>query len=122
MVLISDSLSFFVNPYSWPGWWAANVFHMLGGAYAFFFCRALWLYAKSFYKIEMPLGAEIIIWVGGALVVGVFWEWYEFIIDRYGVWVLGVTSFMTYADNIGDLMFDFLGALIAFVFLRYVRK
>jgi len=119
-VFISESFYLFADPFSWSGWWAANVLHTLGGVYAFFFCRALWLYMKSFNKMEIPLPIEIMIWIGGALIVGVFWEWYEFILDRYGVWVLGNVSLATYADNIGDLLIDFFGALLAGIY--YWRK
>jgi len=116
MVFISRNFYLFADPFSWSGWWMANIMHMLGGVYAFFFCRALWLYYKPFYKIEMPPGAEIIIWIEGALILGVFWEWYELILDRYEVWVLGATSLGTYADNIGDLIFDVCGALLAGIY------
>lgn len=128
---IGGSLTFFsiyvvgsiVDPFSWSGWWVANGLHTLGGAYAFFFTRAIFRYAKLFYKMEMTKGAEIVIFLGGALILGVFWEWYELIIDGYEVLVLGLTSLATYADNIGDLAFDLLGALLAtFYYSKYGRR
>lgn len=122
LFLVSNRLSIFVDPFSWSGWWAANVLHTLGGAYVFFFSRAVWIYAKSFYKIEAPRGAEILFWIGGALILGVFWEWYELIIDRYEVWVLRKNSLMTYADNMGDLVFDLGGALLAGIYFWKSKK
>ena len=107
---------------SWTKWWIDNGFHTLGGAYAFFFVRALWRYAKLHYHIDMPFGGELIIWAGGALMIGVFWEWYELIVDRYEVFILHIPSIMTYADNIGDLAFDTLGALIAGAYLFWKSK
>ncbi len=109
---------FFFDPAtSWTLWWIDNVFHTFGGAYAFFFSRALWRYAKMHYQIALPFGGEVLIWIGGALIIGVFWEWYELIVDRYEVFILHVPSIMTYADNIGDLAFDTFGAVIAAIFL-----
>lgn len=115
-VIFSESFYLFADPYSDLGWWVAAVLHTLGGAYAFFFSRAVWQYAKTIYKIEIPHAVEIIIWVGGALVLGVFWEWYEFVIDRFMVLALRKDSLMTYADNIGDLLLDFGGALLAGIY------
>lgn len=107
---------------SWTKWWIDNAFHALGGVYAFFFSRAMWRYAKLHYRIDVPFGGEVLIWIGSALVIGVLWEWYELIIDRYEVFVLHIPSIMTYADNIGDLAFDTLGALIAALFLFWRKK
>lgn len=122
-VVLAYTPTFFFDPAtSWTLWWIDNGFHMLGGAYAFFFSRALWRYAKLHYQIVMPPGGEVLIWIAGALIIGVFWEWYELIVDRYEVFILRVPSIMTYADNIGDLAFDTFGALVAAALLRYRSK
>ena len=121
--VFANAASIFFDPFSWSGWWIANGFHTLGGAYAFFFTRAIFRYSKLSYRIEVPRGTEIVIFLGGALALGVFWEWYELFLDRYGVLVLGVVSTASYADNIGDLAFDILGALIAALyFFKHGRK
>ncbi len=117
IVALAYTPNFFFDAMSWKKWWIDNGFHTLGGAYAFFFSRTLWRYAKLHYHIDMPFGGEVLIWVGGALAIGVFWEWYELIVDRYEVFILHIPSIMTYADNIGDLAFDTLGALVAAVLL-----
>ncbi len=115
-------INYFLDPYPWSAWWVANVFHTLGGAYAFFFTRAVFQYATHNSKLEIPRWLEVSIFVAGALVLGVFWEWYELIIDRYEVFVLHLPSIMTYADNIGDLAFDALGGLISvWFYLKYKR-
>lgn len=94
-------------------WWIANFFHTIGGAYAVIFTKTVFQYYKSRNKIVLPSGFEILIFVGGAVILGVFWEWYELILDRYRLLVLGLPSTASYADNIGDLAFDSLGALLA---------
>lgn len=98
---------------TWESWWIANALHFIGGAYAFFFVRAVYGYMRPMHKISAPPATEIIIFVAGALILGVFWEWFEFVLDRYRVLIVGKDSLMTYADNIGDLITDTLGALVA---------
>lgn len=98
---------------TWESWWIANGLHFIGGAYAFFFVRAVFYYTKSYHKITAAPWAEILLFVIGALVLGVLWEWFEFVLDRYRVLIAGKESLMTYADNIGDLITDTLGAIVA---------
>ena len=101
-------------------WWVANFFHTIGGAFAVIFVRTFFQYYRLRNKIILPLVFEITIYIGGALILGVFWEWYELILDRYRLLILGIPSIASYADNIGDLAFDMLGALIvgAYLFLK----
>jgi len=107
--LMMDNATYFA-------WWVANFFHTIGGFYAFIFTKAVFQYYKSRNKIVFPSGLEFFILIGGAIILGVFWEWYELILDRYELLVLGLPSVASYADNIGDLAFDALGALIAAIF------
>lgn len=101
---------------SWTGWWFANVMHFVGGFYAFFFVRTCFLYTKSRHQISAPPATEIMLFIAGALIMGVFWEWYQLLFDRYRVFIEGLPSLMTYADNIGDLFIDTLGAMIAGIY------
>lgn len=108
---------------TWNAWWASNFFHTLGGAYAFFFTRAIYLRTLPYHKTATHPWMEILMFIAGAVVLGVMWEWLELIVDRYHVLILGRRSVMTYADNIGDLAFDALGAFVAAVtFMKYGRK
>ena len=102
---------------TWEAWWISNFLHLLGGAFAVFFVRELFNLAKARHQILVPRWMEFMILVGGALILGVFWEWFEFALDRYRVLIVGKPSFMTYADNIGDLIIDFLGAVAAGLYL-----
>lgn len=107
---------------TWESWWISNILHFIGGGYAVFFVRELFNLAKTRHEILVPRWMEFAILIGGALVLGVFWEWFEFAIDRYRVLIVGKQSIMTYADNIGDLIIDFLGALAAGVYFWKLRK
>lgn len=109
-------VSLFFDPWSWEAWWVANGFHFVGGIYAFFFIEALYSFAKQQTRIEMPRMFEALFFIGGALILGVFWEWFEFAIDRYYVLVVGRDSLMTYADTMGDLFLDTAGAIAASLF------
>ncbi len=103
---------------TWAAWRIASILHVIGGAYGFFFVRALFFYSRGAHRTVTAHWMETIIFVGGALVLGVMWEWYEFAVDRYHVIAMGGESIMTYADNIGDLLFDAAGALAAAFFLK----
>ena len=107
---------FFDAETSWTLWWIENGFHMLGGAYAFFLAREMFLFARLHHRTTTARWMELAIFVLGALAIGVAWEWFELAIDRYGAIVHGLPSIMAYADNIGDLVFDVSGALIAAFF------
>ncbi len=102
---------------AWTGWWIANLMHFVGGFYAFFFVRACFLYTKSKHRIEAPQATEIMLFIAGALIMGVFWEWYQLLFDRYRVFIEMKPSVMTYADNIGDLIIDTLGAMVAGIYV-----
>jgi hypothetical protein len=102
---------------TWTSWWIQNVLHFLGGFYAFFFVRTYFLYTKAKHQIEAPPLTEIILFMAGALIMGVFWEWFELLLDRYRVFIEMKPSVMTYADNIGDLVTDTLGAIVAGIYV-----
>lgn len=118
IVLASFLLSWYFGLTSLFGWWLANGLHFLGGVYAFFFIRFLFNATRRYHKTETAFLMKIIIFSGGALVLGVIWEWYEFIfIYQYGAFGLPSKSISVYSDTITDLMFDLLGALLAGVYL-----
>ena len=109
---------------TWTSWWIANFLHLIGGAYAFYFTRAIFYYTRPYHKTSAAPWMETIFFVAGAIVLGVWWEWYELAIDRYHVLVLGERSIMTYADNIGDLVIDALGAAAAalYEYKKYAKR
>lgn len=103
---------------TWESWRIANGLHFIGGAYAFFFVRAAFYYTRPYHKVTAEPWAETLLFIAGALIMGVLWEWFEFAIDRYRVLVMSRASLMTYADNIGDLIIDTFGAVAAAVYMR----
>jgi len=119
IVLFSCLVDYYFSPTSsWTGWWIANVFHVLGGIYAFFFVRALYHLTEKYHKTTTTFWFEIIIFAGGALILGVLWEWYEFVfIYKFGTSSLSQLSVTTYIDTILDLVFDAVGILFVSVYL-----
>ena len=118
IILAAAYAANFFIPDPWVHWAIANVFHVAGGAYAFFFVRAVFLYTAPSHQTRATWWMELLIFAGGALIIGVFWEWCELLIDRYKLFILREPSIMTYADNIGDLLFDAIGAATAAYFFR----
>ncbi len=58
--------------------------------------------------------------VGFVMIIGVAWEWYEFLFDHFAgtiVQKLGVAQ-PSLADTMDDLFNDFIGAIVAWVFWR----
>ena len=79
IVLTSFLFSRYFGLTSLSGWWLANSFHFIGGFYAFFFIKFIFNSAYKYHKTETAFLMKIIIFAGGALILGVLWEWYEFI-------------------------------------------
>ncbi|KKT41427.1 MAG: hypothetical protein UW30_C0008G0046 [Candidatus Giovannonibacteria bacterium GW2011_GWA2_44_13b] len=68
---------------------------------------------------QFPVLAKFIIFIGAVFFVGVFWEFWEFVLDRYLIHsgyslLLGV-----YEDTLKDLFMDFLGGAFGFIFIKY---
>jgi len=103
----------------------SNILHFLGGIYAFFFIASVFDVTKKYHNtITVPL-MRALIFICGALVLGILWEWYEFIFIYYDkVFILNRQSNMIYIDTISDLMLDLLGAGLAgfYYFVRELRK
>lgn len=97
-------------------WWFDVAAHFIGGMWAFGF----FLFLARFFEISI-LGGSNVLWiaeysalVGGVMMIGVFWEFGEFIADRY-IFETGFTYLGgTFEDTLADLFFDFLGASAGF--------
>lgn len=123
MVAIAQAAGFFFGYGSWRAWWFANLLHTSGGALAFFFARVLFLFTMPRHNTRTVWWMELLMFIAGAMLLGVIWEWYELVIDRYRMFILGLPSLMTYADSIGDLAFDTFGALIAvYMYRKYGKR
>ena len=120
IVLASFLFGWYSDLTSLFSWWVANSFHFLGGIYAFFFVKFVFNATRRYHKTETDFLMKIIVFAGGALIMGVLWEWYEFVfIYHYGNGVFGLLpkSITIYYDTMTDLMFDLLGAALAGVYL-----
>lgn len=120
IVLASFLFGWYFGLTSLFSWWVANGFHFFGGVYALFFIRFVFNAMRKYHKTETSFLMKIIIFSGGALILGVIWEWYEFIfIYHYGAFELSPNGISVYSDTMTDLMFDLLGALSIGIYLIF---
>ena len=118
IVLASFLFGWYFGLTSLSDWWLANSLHFIGGIYAFFFAKFVFNFTHEYHKTETAFLMKIIIFTGSALILGVLWEWYEFIfIYQYETFRLFSKGITLYSDTITDLMFDLLGALSAGIYL-----
>jgi len=102
-------------------WWFDVIAHFVGGVWAFCFL----LFLARFFVVSVAGNsnvlriAEYCALLGGVMMMGVFWEFGEFIADRY-IFKTGFTYLSgVFEDTLSDLFMDFLGA--SFVFVFYYR-
>ena len=118
IVLVSFLIGWYFGLMSLFSWQISNYIHFLGGVYAFFFIRFIFDATRKYHKTETVFLMKIIIFTSGALILGVIWEWYEFIfIYQYGAFELLPKGITIYFDTLTDLMFDLLGAASVGVYL-----
>lgn len=121
IVLFSYSVGNYFGLESRKVWLISNVLHFLGGVYAFFFVSSLFNITKKYHNTATSPLFKALIFVSGALTLGVLWEWYEFIFIYWDkVFILNKQSALVYVDTMGDLALDTLGAILAGVY--YVTK
>ncbi|MEK9175713.1 MAG: hypothetical protein AAB795_03960, partial [Patescibacteria group bacterium] len=104
-------------------WWFDIAVHFLGGLWAF----SLAVTIQNHYKINI-VGtnnyiASFFIFVGLVVLIGIFWEFAEFIADRY-IFKTGFTHMRgVYEDTLADLFMDIIGgALGFFIYLLNNKK
>lgn len=111
------------NYYYYKIWWADTLLHTSGGFLTGLF--VLWYLfnysALPFEKQKIPLYIIIIAVLSFTALIGVFWEFYEFILDK-------ITGYKSYsaavmqanlADTMSDLLFDLIGAAASNIFLKF---
>ena len=92
----------------------SSALHFLGGIYAFFFVFSVFDITKKYHNTITISPMKALIFISGALALGVLWEWYElFFIYWDKVSILSKQSAMIYVDTMGDLALDLAGALSA---------
>lgn len=123
------SVHIFATIYYWY-WiypWLDMLMHFLGG----FWVAAAFITLNSKFKIKnLEFIAElpnclitILITISFVALIGVFWEFYEFLYDIF-ISSRGYSGFLqlSAADTIGDLFFDLLGGLAFFVIYKFFYK
>lgn len=124
IIAISSYLAgYYFGAESRVAWRINNTLHFLGGVYAFFFIGSVFNVTKRYHNtIAAPL-AKSVIFIFGALFLGVLWEWYElFFIYWQKVFVMKNQGAAIYIDTMGDLALDLLGALSAGFYYIFVKN
>ena len=104
IVLVSFLFGKYFGLISITGWWVANALHFIGGVYAFFFIKFVFNSTRKYHKIETALLMKVAIFSSGALVLGVLWEWYEFIfIFKFGTLILEAKGISVYFDTMFEI-------------------
>ena len=105
-------------------WWLDVALHLAGGVVL----GAFFVYYFTVRTTTLPRGrllSTLLFAVGFAAIVGIAWEWYEFLADvfRYHRYAYnnfpGMVHYDTLTDLVNDLLGGFLGALVT---LRGGRK
>ena len=123
IVLFSYLTGYYFGLESRKVWLISNVLHFLGGIYAFFFIGSIFNVTKKYHNTIATPVMKAVIFIFGALFLGVLWEWYElFFIFWDKVFVLKSQNVAIYVDTMGDLSLDLLGALLAGFYYLAIRK
>lgn len=97
-------------------WWYDAVAHFFGGAWV----MSLAFFLKNKLKIEAQNLNGVVLFVamiGAVALVGVLWEFFELILDRY-IMHTGFTYFpRVFEDTLSDLLMDLLGGAFMFLIL-----
>ena len=107
-------------------WWADIVLHFFGGFWLGLL--ALWFIFNSgkfpFPTEKAPLYILILAVLSFAALIGVLWEFFEFILDEITGYksYSAVVAIENFEDTIADLFFDIFGAFLSGVFLKFRKK
>ena len=93
------------HAYLWNVWWYSAIAHTMGGLWALLF----FVWAQN--MLHLP--RNFILCIIAALVLGIFWELFEFSI--------GATHFpFDTIDTVADLVMDFVGGMIGVRVMKYI--
>lgn len=106
-------------------WWADIALHFSGGILVGLF--AIWfIFNKAglpIQKEKLPFYFVFISVISFAALIGVLWEFYEFILDEItGYKSSKLVMQENLKDTMGDLFFDLLGASLSLVFLKFKKQ
>ena len=92
-------------------WWLDIIHHFLGGIWLILFFNFLMKRFRITLISERQRAALFLALIGLVALIGVGWEFFEFILNRY---VMSI-GFLGYEDTLSDLFFDLLGGVLAFL-------
>ena len=96
-------------------WWLDILHHFLGGLWLVLFFNFSIKHFKIMLTGDWRAAAFFLTLIGLVALVGVGWEFFEFIWDRF-IWHAGFTYLPgIYEDTLSDLFFDLLGGATGFV-------
>lgn len=104
-------------------WRINNTLHFLGGLYAFFLISSIFDITKNYHNTVSTFVMKAVIFIFGALFLGVLWEWFElFFIYWEKVSMLKNQGAAIYIDTMGDLALDLFGALSAGFYYTVIKN
>lgn len=125
-MLISSHIFFLTVGKTYQIWWADIILHFSGGF--FIGLVALWF---LFNRLNLPVQKEVLPYyiilisiISFTALIGVLWEFYEYIMDL-------ITGYKSYSivvmqenmkDTMSDLFLDLLGAAVSSIFLKFKKK
>lgn len=104
-----------LNEWLFYHWWADIVLHFAGGFWIFLLARYIFEHYKLEISGEHRNIAKIFIFISFVAFVGVLWELFEFILDRYIVHTGFTYLARVFEDTLLDLLMDILGGITAFL-------
>ncbi len=110
-------------------YWFDIPMHYFGGFAIAILAFALWNWIMSHIEIQSrgkksnpyaTLVLQAVFVLGFVMIIGVAWEWYEFLCDQYATIIVREFGFaqMGISDTMDDLVNDTLGAITAFILWR----
>lgn len=122
IALFSYLAGYYLGTESRAAWRINNILHFLGGVYAFFFVGSVFDITKKYHNTAAAPLMRSIIFVLGALFLGVLWEWYELFFIYWKDILSSLKSNPIYIDTMGDLALDLSGALLAGFYYIFIKN
>ena len=96
-------------------WWRDIPLHFLGGLWVYFLVKYLANISNVNISSTWPHVSEFAIFLGFVMLIGVFWEFFELVLDRF-IMHNGFTYLSgVYEDTLSDLLCDFFGGTAGFI-------
>lgn len=101
-------------------WWLDIVLHLAGGFWVGLLAFWYVFLQREWTSHEFPRWVWVVGFVSFAVLVGVFWEFFQFGFDYLlEGYFSALPTQLGLADTLSDLFYDFLGALAASIYFLY---